>query len=186
MWFSIYSATIIAALTFRCFFVISASLSLSVWRRTAWWRAAGRWTTRRRRASVSFSSWILLLFLLFFVLFLSFTLFAFLFFSCLYFRQVILLNLFNDFFHLDGIIHDGISSFFLPFLNQKHRVFMNKREVFAFIISDLFLKNMLKLFSRMRISFFLSGEILFIGFLLLDFISPVVHPLHSIEMGLRN
>ena len=121
---------------------------------------------------------------MFLILFVFFTLLILLISVFRFNWKVVSLNFLNDFFHLDRVAHNCISSLFLLPLNFKHGILIKKREIFTLIVCNLFLKYMLKLLSGMRISLLLSSEELLISLLLLDLISPVIHPLHTIKMRL--
>ena len=125
---------------------------------------------------------LLLLLLLYFFLFPL--LFAFLVLFLLFllsFRQIFLFDLLNDLFHLNGIIHHGISLFLLFSHYLKHGILMKQSKILAFIVCDFLLKDVFELLSCMRIGFFCPSQILFVCFLL-NFISPIIHPLHSVKM----
>lgn len=97
-------------------------------------------------------------------------------------RQVLFLDFFDDIPHFDRIVDNCIfPGFFLPH-DLEHRVFVEQLEVLTSFVGDLFLENVFAFLLFARFGSSLSGEILLVGFLLLDFVSPVVHPLHSVEM----
>lgn len=97
-------------------------------------------------------------------------------------RQVLLLNLFDDIPHFNRIVDDGIFPGFFLLHNLEHRVFVQQLEVLTPFIGDFLLKYMFSFLLFSRPGSFLSSEILLVGFLLLYFVSPVVHPLHPVEM----
>lgn len=97
-------------------------------------------------------------------------------------HQVIGLNLLDNLFHLDGIANNRIPSFLFLALDLEHRVFIQEGKILALVIGDFFLEDVFEFLSCVGIGFLLTGEELLVGFLLLEFVAPVVHPLHAVHM----
>ena len=134
---------------------------------------------------------MLFLLLLFFVLFVSFVLLVLLMLLTHLpltpvlgpaWHQVISLNLLDNLFHLDWIANNRIPSFLFLTLDLEHRVFIQEGKILALVVGDFFLEDVFKFFSCVGIGFLLTGEELLVGFLLLKFVTPVVHPLHAVHM----
>ena len=100
-------------------------------------------------------------------------------------RQVLLLYLLDDVPHLDGVIGDGIPDGFFFLHDLVHGILVQQLEVLALSIGYLLLEDMLEVFIA-RLCCFLSGEEFLVGLLLRDFVAPVVHPLHPVEMRAGN
>jgi hypothetical protein len=72
-------------------------------------------------------------------------------------HQVVSLNLFNNLFHLDRIVGNGIPSFLFFTLDLEHGVFIQEGKILALVVGDLFLEHVLELLTGMRVGFFLAG-----------------------------
>lgn len=62
---------------------------------------------------------------------------------------------------------------------------MQQLEILTPLVGYFLLEDVLERFIS-RIGLFLTGKVLFVGFLLLNFIAPIVHPLHPIKMRARD
>lgn len=100
-------------------------------------------------------------------------------------RQVLLLHFLDEVPHLDGVIGDGIPYCFLFLHDLVHGILVQQLKVLALIIGYLLLEDMLEVFIAC-FCYFLSGEEFLIGLLLCNFVAPVIHPLHPVEMRARN
>ena len=100
--------------------------------------------------------------------------------------QILLFYFLDDVSHLKRVVDNGIFPCFFLLHNLEHGVFMQQLKIFAPAIGDLFLKDMFHLLFFARLGKFLPSEVLLIDLLLSNFIAPVVHPLHSVEMRPRN
>lgn len=91
-------------------------------------------------------------------------------------------NFFDDISHFNGVANNGIFFSFFMLHDLKHGVFVEQLKILALSVSYLFLNEMFPFFEFSGFGSFFACEELFIGLLLLDFVAPVVHPLHPIKM----
>jgi hypothetical protein len=95
--------------------------------------------------------------------------------------QVLLLNFLDDVAHLDWIVCDGVPVGLLLLHDLKHGIFMQQLKILALSVGDLLLEDVFEVFIS-RLGLLFTCQEFLIGLLLLDFVAPVVHPLHTVKM----
>ena len=101
-------------------------------------------------------------------------------------RQILFFDLLDDILHFDGVVHHGVSLCFFFLHNLVKGVLMQQLKVLTSIVRDFFLKDVFELFLLSWLGHFLPSEVLFISLILSNFIPPIIHPLHSIQMRTGN
>lgn len=99
-------------------------------------------------------------------------------------RKVLFLHFFNNVSHLNWIVSNGISICFFFFHDLIHWILMKQLKVLTILVSYFFLEDVFKAFISW-FCLFCSCQKFLISLLLGDFITPIVHPFHAIEMGPR-
>lgn len=100
-------------------------------------------------------------------------------------REVLLLHLLNDVAHFNGVIRDRVFIRLFLLHDLKHRILVQQLEILTFLVGYFLLEDMFEGFLS-RLGLFLTGKVLLVGLLLLNFVAPIVHPLHPIEMRPRD
>ena len=100
-------------------------------------------------------------------------------------RQVLLLHLLDYVAHFDGVVGDGVLIGLFLLHDLKHGILVQQLEIFTSLVGYFLLEDVLEGFLS-RLGCFLTGKVFLVGLLLLDLVAPIIHPLHSIEVGTRD
>lgn len=96
-------------------------------------------------------------------------------------REVLLLHFLDDVAHFNGVIHDRVLVGLLLLHDLKHRILVQQLEILTSLVGYFLLEDVFERFLS-GLGCFLTGKVLLVGLLLLDFVAPIVHPLHAVEM----
>lgn len=93
------------------------------------------------------------------------------------------LNRLINLLHLNRIIHHRLPRPLLLPQNRKHRILMSQHKILALRIRNLFFEDLFDFMFLRRTCYGLTSQVLFGVFLILNAIAPVIHPVHTVEMG---